>query len=67
LIYDFPHIIGIINAAEVADGPITESTLRLWVGVGDEPALNMEVVSLIEILTFYVRNETLPLFERFFD
>jgi hypothetical protein len=35
--------------------------------VGDEPALNMEVVSLIEILTFYVRNETLPLFERFFD
>jgi hypothetical protein len=66
LLYNFPHIVGTINAADFPGGPITESTFRLWVGVGDEPALNVEVVLLVEVLTFYIRNEAIPLFEGFF-
>jgi len=65
-LYDFPHIIGLIRGSETPEGPVTDNTVRLWVGLGDDPGFNMEVFTLTDQLKRYVGDEVLPLFEKFF-
>ena len=62
---NMPHIVGIVRGADKPGSPVTEHVFRLWVGLAEEPAMNAEVVTLVEILTAHLRNVILPLFEQF--
>jgi hypothetical protein len=62
-----PHMRAIKRLPIAGAEAFKEIPIWLWIGVADDSAINMEVITLLDTLAQYLGNEVLPLFKQFLD